>query len=213
MNTAAACGVLTAEQMTTRISGGEFMATQSAGRHDPRHAFRFWRIGSAGLVAGAAAAVLAACGSSASTGTGHQASAASGAVVSARHVSGVGTVLVNRAGKTVYSPVQEAHGKIMCTGSCLSFWFPVTVTSSASVTTPSGLGGTLGTIHRPDDGMTQLTYNGKPLYTFKLDQSPGQVHGNGFHDQFGNDSFTWHAITASGAPAAGTGSGNQTGGY
>ena len=189
------------------------MATQSAGRQDPRHASQFWRIGSAGLVAGAAAAVLAACGSSASTGAGHQASAASAAVVSARHVSGVGTVLVSRAGKTVYSPVQEAHGKIMCTGSCLSFWFPVTVTSNASVTTPSGLGGTLGTIHRPDDGMTQLTYNGKPLYTFKLDQSPGQVHGNDFADHFGNDSFTWHAITTSGAPAAQTGPGNQNGGY
>jgi hypothetical protein len=70
----------------------------------------------------------------------------------------------------------------------------------------------LGTIHRPDDGLTQLTYNGKPLYTFRLDQAAGQAHGNNFTDHFGSAAFTWHAVTASGA-SAGAAQPGDTGGY
>ena len=64
---------------------------------------------------------------------------------------------------------------------------------------------------RPD-GQTQLTYNGKPLYTFRLDVAPGQAHGNNFTDHFGSTSFTWRAITTSGSPA-GTGQPGNGGGY
>jgi predicted lipoprotein with Yx(FWY)xxD motif len=127
-------------------------------------------------------------------------------VVTTRDLAGLGTVLVSTSGKTIYSPEQEAHGQIRCTGSCLGFWFPVTVTSATGLHAPSGLTGVLGTIHRRDDGRTQLTYNGRPLYTFKLDQSPGQARGSNFTDSFGGTSFTWQAVTASGA-AAGSGDG------
>jgi len=120
---------------------------------------------------------------------------------------------VNHAGKTVYTPDQEAHGKIMCTGGCLSFWIPVTVVSGGAVAAPSGVAGRFGTIHRADDRLTQLTYNGKPLYTFRLDQRPGQVQGNDFADQFGGVSFTWRVVTTSGAPAGTAGSGKPAGGY
>ena len=179
----------------------------------------------AGLGAAAAAALVAACGgpggiygsgggsaAGGTAGTAHHAPASHSEAISARTLPGVGTVLADRSGKTLYSPQQEAHGMIMCTGGCLSFWFPVPATAGATVHAPAVVTGVLGTVHRPG-GLTQLTYNGKPLYTFKLDQSPGQVHGNDFSDHFGNDSFTWHVITTSGAPAVGTGSGNQTGGY
>ena len=171
-----------------------------------------------GLAAVTAVGLLAACGSASGTagsnaGSGQQPSGAQGSVVSARKLSGIGTALVNHAGKTVYSPDQEAHGKIMCTGGCLSFWFPVTVVSGGTDSAPGGLAGRFGTIHRADDGLTQLTYNGRPLYTFRLDQRPGQVQGNDFADQFGGVSFTWHVVTTSGAPASTAGSGNPTGGY
>jgi predicted lipoprotein with Yx(FWY)xxD motif len=168
-----------------------------------------------GFAAIAAAGLLAACGSAGTSATGggkaHPPGASHG-VVSVRKVPGVGTVLVNRSGKTLYSPQQEAHGKILCTGSCLTFWFPVSAGAGAAPPTPSGVTGALGTIHRPD-GRTQLTYNGKPLYTFRLDMAPGQAHGNNFTDHFGGTSFTWRAITTSGS-VAGTGQqGNGGGGY
>jgi predicted lipoprotein with Yx(FWY)xxD motif len=168
-----------------------------------------------GLAAAAAAGLLAACGSAgthgAGGGTAHPAGASHGVVVSVRKLPGVGTVLVNRSGKTLYSPQQEAHGKILCTGSCLSFWFPVSAGAGAAPHAPGGVTGALGTIHRPD-GRTQLTYNGKPLYTFRLDMAPGQAHGNNFTDNFGGTSFTWRAITTSGSPA-GTGQQGNGGGY
>lgn len=157
----------------------------------------------------AAAALVAACGSSAgnaaSSGTGGNSGtqgnpAAAKAAVSARQVTGVGTVLVNSSGMTIYTPKMpaETDGSIKCTGSCLSFWLPVTASSASPAA--SGLPGNLGTIHRPD-GTTQLTYNGRPLYTFRLDTAAGQDHGNNFHDSFGGTNFTWQVVTASGKPA------------
>jgi predicted lipoprotein with Yx(FWY)xxD motif len=166
-------------------------------------------------IAVAAAGLLAACGSAgthaAGGGAAHPPGASHRVVVSARKLPGVGTVLVSRSGKTIYSPQQEAHGKILCTGSCLSFWFPVPAGAGAALRAPSGVTGTLGTIRRPD-GQTQLTYNGKPLYTFRLDLAPGQARGNNFTDHFGSTSFTWRAITTSGSPA-GTGQPGNGGGY
>jgi hypothetical protein len=88
----------------------------------------------------------------------------------------------------------------------------VTVTSATGLRAPGGLTGVLGTIHRHDDGRTQLTYNGRPLYTFKLDQSPGQARGSNFTDSFGGTSFTWQAVTASGAASGSGGGAAPTGG-
>ena len=133
-------------------------------------------------------------------------------MISVRKLPGVGTVLVDRSGKTLYSPQQEANGKIVCTGGCLTFWFPVPVAAGAALRAPSGVTGVLGMIHRPG-GTTQLTYNGKPLYTFRLDQAPGQAQGNNFTDHFGGTTFTWHALTTSGAPARTGGQQGNPGGY
>jgi predicted lipoprotein with Yx(FWY)xxD motif len=164
-----------------------------------------------GLAAIAAAGLLAACGAGSAGTSGGQPKTAGGPVISARTVSGIGAVLVDRAGKTLYSPEQEARGTIKCTGGCLSFWLPVTVTKGAIPRAASGVTGSLGTIHRADDELTQLTFDGKPLYTFRLDQAPGQAHGNDFTDAFGGQSFTWHAITASGATAGTSQPGGSSG--
>ena len=154
------------------------------------------------------AALVAACGSpggntATSGGGGSNGSvAAANAAVSTRQLSGVGTVLVTSSGRTIYTPKvpAEVNGNIKCTSSCLSFWFPVTASSVSPGS--SGLPGTLGTVHLPD-GTTQLTYNGRPLYTFRLDTAPGQAHGNNFTDHFNGTTFTWQAVTASGKPGAG----------
>jgi predicted lipoprotein with Yx(FWY)xxD motif len=175
-----------------------------------------------GLASIALAGLVAACGSAGAggssgqpgqTGGNGQPAASHGAVVTARNLPGVGTVLVDRSGKTVYSPQQEASGKIMCTGSCLGFWFPVRVASGTQPHAASGVSGTLGTIRRSADGVTQLTYNGRPLYTFRLDQGPGDLHGNNFTDQFGGTSFTWQVVSASGAAPSSGPSAKPSGGY
>lgn len=167
-----------------------------------------------GLAATAAAGVvIAGCSSgtgstSAATGGTQPAAGASqqagGAItISSRQVSGVGTVLTNQSGRTLYSPAQEANGSIKCTGSCLGFWFPVTMAQGATPHAGSGLTGKLGSVKRPDSGELQLTYNGDPLYTFRLDSAPGQAHGNNFTDSFSGQTFLWHVATVSGAAPAG----------
>ena len=166
----------------------------------------------AGLAAVAAAALLAACSSGGSpapaTGGTSQSGAASGTMISASQVPGTGTVLTDQSGMTVYEAQQEAGDKILCTGSCLSFWMPVTVAQGVTPHAASSVTGKLGTIKRPDGG-TQLTINSHPLYTFKQDTGPGSDAGNNFSDHFGGQSFTWHALTAAGA-AVPTGAGNTS---
>lgn len=86
-------------------------------------------------------------------------------------------VLVNRNGLTLYSLSVEQRGRFICTGSCLSLWTPLVV---AKGTTPTGALH-LGTVRRPD-GRAQVSYRGRPLYTFTQDRKPGDVKGNGFKD-------------------------------
>jgi predicted lipoprotein with Yx(FWY)xxD motif len=50
--------------------------------------------------------------------------------------------------------------------------------------------------------MSQLTFEGKPLYTFKLDTGPGQNKGNNLTDEFDGTTFVWHAATTTAAPTS-----------
>jgi predicted lipoprotein with Yx(FWY)xxD motif len=146
---------------------------------------------------------IAGCGG----GSGGAAAHASSTTVSAKRVSGVGTVLVSAKGLPLYSPDQEKGGKIMCTGGCTSIWKPLTIRSGR----PTGPGH-LGVVRRPG-GARQVTAAGRPLYTFFQD-SAGKATGNGVHDAFGGHHFTWHVITAKGTAAstASSGSSGSSGG-
>ena len=147
------------------------------------------------LGATAGLATLAACGGGgAQEATGDAPPAASGAVA-VQDVAGLGKTLVDPAGKTLYFADQEADGSIKCTATCLSFWFPVEGTDS----TAKSLDG-LAVVKRSDNGMSQLTFEGKPLYTFKLDTGPGQSKGNNLTDDFDGTTFVWHAATTAAAP-------------
>ena len=87
-------------------------------------------------------------------------------------------VLVNRKGMTLYSLSVETRGKFICTDQfCLSLWTPLVVPKG---TTPTGALH-LGTVRRPD-GRVQVSYRGRPVYTFTQDKKPGDVKGNGFKD-------------------------------
>jgi predicted lipoprotein with Yx(FWY)xxD motif len=156
-------------------------------------------------IAAALALTIAACGG----GSGTSSSSGGTATVSIKQLPGVGQVLVDRSGKALYTPDQEANGMILCSGSCTAFWKPVT---PAGRDLTSGAGGAkLGVTTRPD-GTKQVTANGRPLYTFTED-SPGKVTGNGFKDDFGGHHFTWHVVSAGGKTAStGTSTGSSSGG-
>ena len=88
------------------------------------------------------------------------------------------TILVDRRGRTLYTLSAETHGRFICTTKfCLSLWTPLVLSHG---TRPTGAQ-LLATVRRPDGG-TQVTYRGRPLYTFNQDTKPGDVKGNGFED-------------------------------
>jgi predicted lipoprotein with Yx(FWY)xxD motif len=95
-------------------------------------------------------------------------------------------VLTTTKGLTLYSLKIERHGKFSCTGTCLSLWHPLTIGAGTKPTGPVKL----GTIKRLDDGTTQVTYGGMPLYSYGGDSAPGQTNGNGI-----TDVGRWHAAT------------------
>jgi predicted lipoprotein with Yx(FWY)xxD motif len=160
-----------------------------------------------GAALAALAVALGACGDDS-----EQPAAAAGgkpATVSVEQVDGVGGVLVDQTGAALYASDEEAGGKILCTAGCLEFWTPVA--ASGAPTAGDGVTGELDTVERPDGSM-QVTYDGKPLYSFSEDQQPGQVTGDGLKDSFDGQSFTWHAVTTKGTSTGGSG-GGPTYGY
>jgi predicted lipoprotein with Yx(FWY)xxD motif len=82
-------------------------------------------------------------------------------------------------------------------GTCIDLWKPLVANSRLRATLVSG--GRFGVVRRPD-GTTQLTAGTRRLYAF-VEDSPGQVNGNGFQDRFRGRHFTWHAVRSSGAVA------------
>ena len=147
------------------------------------------------LVIGAVVVVAAAVGVAiaiAATGGGSSTDTR-GATVSVQKIAG-GSVLVDSKGKALYRSAQERNGMVLCTGSCLSFWHPLIVKGTPKA--PS-LSGKLGVVRRPD-GRRQVTYNGKLLYTFKLDGA-GDLKGDNFKDAFGSRKFRWHVVRPVGA--------------
>jgi len=105
--------------------------------------------------------------------------AASGATVDAKPVGSVGTVLVAGSnGMTVYTFTKDVKdsGKSACNAGCIDKWPALTVSAGAAPTPGSGVTGKLATITR-DDGATQVTYNGLPLYFFANDKAPGDANG------------------------------------
>jgi predicted lipoprotein with Yx(FWY)xxD motif len=108
-----------------------------------------------------------------------------------------GRILADAKGMALYTATGDTASKSGCTGGCLTVWPPLLLPAGESqpVAGP-GVSG-LGTFMRPEG--TQVTYHGKPLYTWFKDTSPGQVTGQGVVDSGG----TWFvAIAASSSPAA-----------
>jgi predicted lipoprotein with Yx(FWY)xxD motif len=156
-----------------------------------------------------AALMVAACGSSthhtsgtASPTSAPSASAAptsSAATVKVETVTGVGPVLVDSSGRTLYLLTADHQSMVSCTSTngCTGVWPPLDLPAGTTTASPgSGVqAGLLSTIQAPG-GKTQVTYNHWPLYTFAGDGGPGQAKGEGINS-FGG---VWWALTSAGQP-------------
>ncbi|MGH3041225.1 MAG: COG4315 family predicted lipoprotein [Gaiellaceae bacterium] len=170
-------------------------------------------------LAGAAvlAIALAACGSddssdgSSSTDTATAAAgSSSAATVSVQSIGGA-DVLVDADGNPLYTNDQDSANNVKCTGECASVWPPLAAPSGSQPSSDDAtVNGELGTVDLPD-GTTQVTFDGKPLYTFTPD-SGGQATGDGVTDSFGGVSFSWTVASPSGDTSGDEGAGGGYGG-
>lgn len=109
-----------------------------------------------------------------------ESTAAGGATIEAEARGDHGTVLyAGENGFTVYIFTMDVvdSGESACTGDCLEAWPALTVPDGTEPTAGAGITGELGTIIRADNGETQVTYNGLPLYFYVGDQAAGDVTG------------------------------------
>jgi predicted lipoprotein with Yx(FWY)xxD motif len=161
----------------------------------------------------AVAAVLAACGGSDNDSATAAPTGGSDETVSVQDIGDSGVVLVDSAGRALYTSDQEADGRVLCTEGCTSFWEPLTVSGDAPRASNS-VPGRLAVVDRPD-GDQQVTYDGMPLYTF-TEEGPGEVTGDGFVDAFDGREFTWNVVAVgdSGSSSSGSdSSGSTPGGF
>ena len=160
-----------------------------------------------------AAGMLAGCGGGSSTSTGSSSTATAtttstpapepppnaeeGTVfVSLGSAAGLGQVLVDSDGHTLYAFTGDGDGSPSCEGACAKAWPPLLVEGGEPEPSNGAGASRLGTVQRADGGR-QVTYAGHPLYSFTGDKQPGQANGNG-STAFGG---TWEALKGSGAPA------------
>ncbi len=140
----------------------------------------------------AAGLAVAACGSSASGG-------AQAYQLEARSLSGLGEIITDGTGFTLYMYAPDHQGPSQCYRFCAQQWPPLVLphgvdTASAG---PGVRAGLLGTVRR-SNGQLQVTYNGWPLYLWQGDTAPGQATGQGY------DMGLWYAMSVTGAVDRGT---------
>jgi predicted lipoprotein with Yx(FWY)xxD motif len=113
-------------------------------------------------------------------------------------VNGLGTVLVDGRGITLYMFANDVRGRpSRCYDICALQW-PALVLP-AGVSRPvagSGVKASLVGTSARTDGSTQITYNGWPLYVWLPDKGPGQATGQALTNAGG----LWYVLSPVGSP-------------
>jgi len=158
------------------------------------------------MLAGALSAVAVGVGAAASAGAGYAATNAPRAsklvlkVATIAIADGSKTVkksgLVNSSGHAVYLLTGDSTKHPECTSSsCLGNW-PAVTSSAKKPALGSGVKGTVAVWKH--NGISQVTLNGHPLYTYAGDSGADKAQGEGL-SSFGG---TWKVVGPSGSAVA-----------
>lgn len=134
--------------------------------------------------------------------TGLVAAGCGGAIPSSHGASGVrlasnsdGSFLVDARGNSLYLFEGDEKNDSYCSGACAAVWPPLEADSK-----PQALAGVPATalgVFKRDDGESQVTYMGHPLYYYAGDaSSPGHTKGEEA-EQFGAE---WYLVGPNGKP-------------
>jgi len=152
----------------------------------------------AGTALAATAALLGACGGSddkketkpkSTTAT---SAAQAGPATLKTAQTGIGSVLVDANGKTLYLYANDQGATSAVPANILAAWPPL-IASGAPIA-GDGVDASKLKLAQQPDGQNWVTYDGHLLYTFSGDASAGQTNGH----KLGN---VWYAVTPSGAQA------------
>jgi predicted lipoprotein with Yx(FWY)xxD motif len=123
--------------------------------------------------------------------------------------TGLGKILVDSKGRTLYEFGHDKKNKSRCSGQCAANWPPAG--SPAKPTVAKGIDKSKLKVITRNDGSRQLSFNGHPLYRFIADGKPGDTNGENI-TAFGG---TWDVLSKTGAvvtkaPSASSGGGGYT---
>lgn len=117
-------------------------------------------------------------------------------VLGERTIPGLGTVLVNTQGRTLYTYAPDKHAKVTCVGGCASAWPPFKIAAGQKLTTLGAVRASLISSDPDPAGGRVVTYAGWPLYLFVGDPGEGTAHGQALDSSGG----LWYVITPAGRP-------------
>jgi predicted lipoprotein with Yx(FWY)xxD motif len=107
---------------------------------------------------------------------------------------GVGSVLVNGRGRTLYIFVPDADKKVTCVSSCAAIWPPLAIGAGQKPAVSGGVKASLVSSDPNPSGGQVVTYAGWPLYLYVADPKAGTDNGQGINSSGG----LWYVIAPSG---------------
>ncbi|WP_405535526.1 hypothetical protein OG787_15665 [Streptomyces sp. NBC_00075] len=103
--------------------------------------------------------------------------------------SGLGDILVDQDGRTLYAFTKDKAGAGNCDADCIAVW--PALTSTAAATAGPGTDRALLGEAKNAGGAVQATYGDWPLYYYVGDAAPGDVNGQGLDGE-------WFVVKADG---------------
>lgn len=116
------------------------------------------------------------------------------AAVKTRKISGLGVVLVNAKGRTLYVFMKDARRHVTCTGQCAAYWPPLKWKGSGKPKAARPAKTKLLGLDKDPAGGKVVTYSRWPLYTYAADSAAGQANGENLSLNGGK----WYVISPKG---------------
>ncbi len=139
-----------------------------------------------------AAVALAGCGSGSTNASALPKTASGRPATIGVASSGLGNIVVNSKGRSLYVFGKDSGSKSACLGACAVNWPPLGANGKPTV--GSGLKPSLVGLSGRSDGASQVTYDGHPVYLFVGDKRAGQTNGQGVN-AFGG---VWYVLSPAG---------------
>ena len=138
--------------------------------------------------------VLALLAGTVASATGQVAKPTTKVVISTKKLPGLGNVLVNGQGRTLYMFVPDKQKKVTCVRVCARVWPPVKLPAGAK---PAAAGSAKASLLSSDpnpSGGRVVTYAKWPLYTYVADKRAGVATGQALNLNGG----LWYVLSPTG---------------